>query len=96
MARDKEKLKFTVSITTDKQMKKLNYKHRGLNHPTDVLSFEIKEKLPGGQWVGEVVVGQAYARRQAKKLEHSYEEEVAFLVAHGVTHLMGIHHKEEV
>lgn len=87
-----KKLHFTVSITSYEQMKKLNEKHRGIKHATDVLSFEIKEKLPDGDWMGEVVVGQNYARRQARKLKHSYEEEVAFLVAHGVMHLLGVHH----
>lgn len=89
---DENKLHFTVSLISDAQMKKLNQKHRGLDHSTDVLSFELKEELPGGEWVGEVVVDQDFARRQARQLKHSYEEEVAFLVAHGVMHLMGVHH----
>lgn len=88
-----DKLHFTVSITNDKQMKKLNEKHRGIKHSTDVLSFEIKEKLPDGEWVGEVAVSKDYAKKQAKELGHSYEQEVAFLVAHGVMHLLGAHHE---
>lgn len=90
----RKKLIFSVALTSDQEMKKLNAKHRGLKHATDVLSFEIKEKLPDGEWVGEVVVDKDYARRQARELKHSYEEEVAFLVAHGVMHLMGVHHRE--
>lgn len=90
-----KKLHFTVSLISDRQMKELNQKHRGIKHSTDVLSFELKEKLPDGQWLGEVVVSQDYARRQAKALGHAYEEEVAFLVAHGVMHLMGVHHGED-
>lgn len=74
-------------------MEELNRKHRGVNHSTDVLSFEMKEKLPSGEWVGEVVVSKEYAKKQAKELGHSYEEEVAFLVAHGVMHLLGVHHE---
>lgn len=89
----KNKLHFTASLVNDRQMKKLNLKHRGIKHSTDVLSFEMKEKLPGGEWVGEVVVDSGYARRQARQLKHSYEEEVAFLVAHGVMHLLGVHHE---
>lgn len=86
-------MNFTVSIVRDEQMKELNRKHRGLNHSTDVLSFELKEKLPGGEWVGEVVVSKDYAAKQAKRLGHSFEEEVAFLVAHGVMHLLGVNHE---
>ena len=93
MSKVASELHFTVSITSDAQMRKLNQKHRGVSHSTDVLSFELKEKLPDGEWVGEVVVSKDYARRQAKRLDHSYEEEVAFLVSHGVMHLMGKHHE---
>ena len=92
---NKNKLHFTISITKDKQMAELNRKHRGINHSTDILSFEMKEKLPNGEWVGEVVVSKDYAQKQAEQLGHSYEEEVAFLVAHGVMHLLGVHHGEE-
>jgi probable rRNA maturation factor len=87
------RLHFTVSITNDKQMERLNSKHRGIKHSTDVLSFELKEKLPNGQWVGEIVVSADFAKKQAKELGHSYEEEVAFLVSHGVMHLLGVHHE---
>ena len=34
----------SVFITNDKEMKKLNKKYMGRDYPTDVLSFEIKEK----------------------------------------------------
>lgn len=88
-----DKLHFTVSITSDEQMKILNEKHRGIKHSTDVLSFEIKEKMPNGEWVGEIAISKNYAKKQAQDLGHSFEEEVAFLVAHGVMHLMGIHHE---
>lgn len=90
----KDRLRFTVSITNDVQMKCLNEKHRGLKHTTDVLSFELKEKLPEGEWVGEIAVSKTLAKKQAKDLGHSYEQEVAFLVAHGVMHLLGVHHEE--
>ena len=90
------KLHFTVSIVNDKQMQELNEKHRGLNHPTDVLSFELSESLPDGtKLMGDIVVDEDFAKRQAKELEHSVEEEIAFLVAHGTMHLMGVHHDDD-
>ena len=77
-------------------MQELNKKHRGIDYPTDVLSFEISEKLPDGTRImGDIVVDGDYARRQAKELGHSVEEEIAFLVAHGAMHLMGVHHDED-
>lgn len=91
------KLHFTVSIVDDKKMQLLNEKHRGIVHPTDVLSFELSEELPDGtKLMGDIVVDEDYAKKQAKELGHSVEEEIAFLVAHGTMHLMGVHHEEEV
>lgn len=88
------KLNFSFSLINDKKMLELNKKHRGKDYPTDVLSFEAAETLPDGTTVlGDIVVNRDQAERQAKELGHSVEEEIAFLVAHGALHLMGIHHE---
>lgn len=90
------KLHFSFSLIDDKKMRSLNKKHRGLDHPTDVLSFELNQKLPDGtKLMGDIVVDREQAARQAKELGHGVEEEIAFLVAHGALHLMGIHHEEK-
>ncbi len=89
------KLRFSFSLIDDNKMQELNRKHRGLDVPTDVLSFELGQTLPDGtKLVGDIVVDEEQAARQAGELKHSKEEEIAFLVAHGALHLMGIHHKE--
>jgi len=85
----------TVSIVSGPEMKKLNKKYKGKNCPTDVLSFNLDEKLPNGDFVvGEIVINKDQARRQAKDYENRYEEEIAELVEHGVLHLLGVHHEE--
>lgn len=87
------RLRFTFSLVDDKKMRELNRKHRGLKHTTDVLSFALAEKLPDGTvLMGDVVVNKDQAEKQAKELGHSVEEEIAFLAAHGVLHLLGKHH----
>lgn len=87
-------LHFTFSLITDKKMRALNKKHRGLGHTTDVLSFEAAQVLPSGiKLMGDIVVSKDQAAKQAKKLGYSLEEEIAFLVAHGALHLMGRHHR---
>lgn len=84
------KLSFTFSLIDDKRMRKLNRKHRGLSHTSDVLSFELSEELPDGTiLMGDIVVNRDKAKEQAKRLGHGVEEEIAFLVAHGVLHLLG-------
>lgn len=88
-------LAFTFSLIDDKKMQELNRKHRGLDHTTDVLSFEINEVTPERTYlVGDIVISKEQAKRYAKTLGHSVEEEIAFLAAHGVMHLLGKHHDE--
>jgi len=82
-----------ITVTNNSQMKKINKKYKGKNSTTDVLSFEIKEKQDDGTfYLGDIVVNRDQAKKQAKK---NLETEIANLVAHGVKHLYGIHHKDD-
>ena len=84
----------SVKLTSDEEIKKLNKKFRKKDKVTDVLSFEIKEKMEDGTfYLGDVVVNKDQAMRQCKEYKNDFEHEVSDLVAHGVLHLLGIHHK---
>jgi len=88
-----KKTHISVFITDDVEMKKLNKDHLGRNYPTDVLSFEIKDKLEDGSlYLGDIVVNKDQAKRQCKEYGNDLEEEISELVGHGVLHLLGIHH----
>jgi probable rRNA maturation factor len=91
-------------ITDDETVRKLNQEYRGVDEPTDVLSFALAERKPGSSsfvtppdgllHLGEVVISYPQAARQAEENNHSVEEEVALLVVHGVLHLLGYEHDE--
>ena len=86
-----------VSIVSDAEIKKLNKKYKGKNSSTDVLSFNLDQKLPDGNFlIGEVVVCESVAKKQAKKYGNTYQKEVAELVEHGVLHLLGEHHEGDI
>ena len=69
---------------------------------TDVLSFsqtetsekvsEFIEPTDNGLYLGEVIVSWPQAMKQALERQITVDEEVDFLVKHGLLHLMGIHH----
>lgn len=83
----------SISIVNDEEIQKLNKQFRDKDYPTDVLSFELSEEIEGGgQYLGDIVVNKDQAERQADKYGNTFEEEIAELVAHGVLHLLGIHH----
>lgn len=82
--------------TDDDEIQALNREHRGKDKPTDVLSFPFweGETLWAGEEIplGDLVLSLPTALRQAGELKHSLEREVAFLVVHGVLHLLGFDH----
>ena len=78
-----------VSLVDNKKIRALNKKHLGRDYATDVLSFNYSE----GDYLGDVVVSTEKAREQAGSCGNTYEQEVADLVAHGVLHLLGVHHE---
>jgi len=91
----KKKIYISVTLTDDKEVHELNKKYRDKDSTTDVLSFNIDEKLEDGTlYLGDIVVSSEQAERQAKKIKNGAEKEISHLIAHGVLHLLGVHHKE--
>ncbi len=88
-----KKTHISVFITDDREMKKLNKEYLNRDYTTDVLSFEIKEKLEDNSlYLGDIVVNKDQAKRQCREYGNDLEEEISELVGHGVLHLLGIHH----
>lgn len=91
----------SVRITGDQEIQKLNREFRGIDRPTDVLSFALQEgdalPLPPDipMPLGEVVISYPYAQRQAEALEHPVEMELAWLTIHGTLQLLGYLHDTE-
>ena len=83
-----------ISLVGDAEIKELNKKHRGKNYATDVLSFNINQKLDDGRfYLGDIVINVDQATKQAGEYGNTLEEEIAELVAHGMLHLQGVHHE---
>jgi probable rRNA maturation factor len=91
-----KKIIISVTLTDDAEIRELNKSHLQRDYPTDVLSFKINEKLEDGSvYLGDVVVSQQQASRQAKKYGNDKKHEIAELVGHGVLHLLGVHHPHD-
>lgn len=88
----------TVLLTDDDQLQTLNKEYRGINKPTDVLSFEAGETMPGMKedenYLGDIVISVPMAERQAKVGGHSLKAELQLLTVHGTLHLLGYDHEE--
>jgi probable rRNA maturation factor len=85
----------TVRLAGSAEMRGLNRRFRGKDRVTDVLSFPLGERLPGGLYAGDVVVCQPVAERQARRHGHSLERELLLLAIHGLLHLRGLDHETD-
>lgn len=97
MEKPRKNSKINVHLVGDEEILALNKKHMKKDYPTDVLSFNIDEELPDGEYyLGDIVVNIDQAERQMKDYKNDdVRREIAQLVEHGMLHLMGIHHKHD-
>ena len=83
------------------EMQEINREQRGIDRPTDVLSFPMEEDPWGAEedpetgavFLGSMVLCPDKAKAQAEEYGHSLEREVAFLTVHSVLHLLGYDHE---
>ena len=83
-----------IALVGDTRMRRLNRSYRNKDRTTDVLAFAYREvKSDVVPLLGDVVISIPTAKRQAKALSHSLDEEVLRLLIHGVLHLVGYDHE---
>ena len=84
----------TLLITNNNEIKKLNYKYRKINKPTDVLSFHLNQKEQiKNKYLGDIVISYQIAKKQAYEKDFPVESELLMLLIHGYLHLLGYDHK---
>ena len=99
-----------VLVTDDAGIRAINQASRGLDKPTDVLSFPMFQLEPGNpprDWaqyidpetglcpLGDMAISLERAVAQAKEYAHSLRREVGYLTIHSVLHLLGYDHLDE-
>ena len=92
----------SVTLTNNEYIHTLNKQYRGIDRPTDVLSFALNESEepdvedgPDVNVLGDLVISVERAKEQAADYGHSVKREIAFLTVHGMLHLLGYDHMEE-
>lgn len=85
-----------ILLTDDAEMHALNKQWRGMDKPTDVLSFPGDgPEIPGQpQYLGDIAIGYDTALRDAEAMGRPFEAHMAHLLIHGFLHLMGYDHIE--
>lgn len=74
----------SLAFVTDAEIRKINRTYRSLNQLTDILSF-----AGAGDDFGEIIIDYKQIKRQAGEFNHSVQEELIFILVHGLLHLLG-------
>jgi probable rRNA maturation factor len=99
-----------VLVTNDNGIRAINQGSRGIDKPTDVLSFpmfQLEAGNPPEDWedymdpetelcpLGDMAISLERAIAQAKEFGHSTRREVGYLTIHSMLHLLGYDHLDE-
>ncbi|HAE16316.1 MAG: rRNA maturation RNase YbeY [Solobacterium sp.] len=91
----------SVTFVRSAAIHRINRDYRGIDRPTDVISFAVRDDTDGFEDVeeemdlGDIFINIDYARRQAKEYGHSEKREICFLFTHGLLHCLGYDHMTE-
>jgi probable rRNA maturation factor len=95
----KDDAEISFTLTDNETIHELNKKHRGIDRPTDVLSFplidfetEDIDSINGTIYLGDIIISIDKAKAQAEEYGHSLRRELGFLTAHSMLHLLGYDH----
>lgn len=95
-----EDSELSILLCDDETIRELNRRYRAQDKPTDVLAFAMREGEPmelsdegTASMLGDVVISLPTATRQARERGRPIVQEVTFLLAHGLLHLIGYDHQ---
>ena len=97
-------VELSLIITGDEEVHRLNRDYRGIDATTDVISFALSENRDGADFItppdrisrlGEVIISYPQAASQARENKQTIKAELAWLVVHGLLHLLGYDHQDD-
>jgi probable rRNA maturation factor len=86
---------FSVLLTGDEQLRAMNLQFRGVDKPTDVLSFPALPEAANGGQGGDLAISLDTAAIQAADHGHTLQMEIKILILHGLLHLAGYDHERD-
>lgn len=92
-------LMFNVIIIDNESIHKINKEYRGIDRPTDVISFALEDNkqinVPNLRILGDIYISYDKVKCQAEEYGHSTKRELFFLTIHGILHLLGYDHMKK-
>lgn len=97
---DYSKLELSIVLVSEKSIRQMNKRFRGIDKVTDVLSFPMfdfntSHNFLNTNMLGDVVVCPSKSISQAQEYNVDYEDELLRLIIHGILHLLGFDHETD-
>ena len=91
-----KKVTFTLLLSNNKNIKKLNKVFRKKNKSTDILSFPLdkKIKISKNTYLGDIIISYNYLDKPRSQDLKLFKEKVIKIFIHGFLHLLGFDHKK--
>lgn len=92
-----EEIELSLVFTDDASIRTINAEWRGMDKPTNVLSFPAFPVEPGkmpGPMLGDIIIARETVEREAVDLDKSFGDHLTHLLVHGFLHLFGYDHME--
>ena len=92
---EKKKILFSLSLSDNYKIRKLNKKFRKKNKPTDVLSFPYNYKVGKNKfYLGDIIISYNYMNQPKNISNLNFKNKVVKIFIHGFLHLLGFDHKK--
>ena len=88
-----EERSLSLCVTDDDEIRQVNLKQRGMDRPTDILSWSYFKEDPEVEWIGDLMLSLPRVKQQAHENGWDLKTELVRLLAHGSAHLAGWDHE---
>jgi len=94
----KKKVSFSLLLSNNKKIKKLNKNFRNKNKPTDILSFPSskKNKIKKKTYLGDIIISYDFLNKPKIQKNEIFREKLIRIFIHGFLHLLNFDHKKDI
>ena len=94
----KKKVNFSLLLSNNKKIKKLNKNFRNKNKPTDILSFPSSKKniIKNKTYIGDIIISYEFLNRPKIQKIEIFKKKLIRIFIHGFLHLLNFDHKKDI
>ena len=91
-----KKISFSLMLSNNKKIKKLNKKFRNKDKPTDILSFPFKKKnkIKKKTYIGDIIISYNFINKPKTQKKEIFKQKLIKIFIHGFLHLLNFDHKK--